>query len=220
MSRVLKDEGVEAALAYVITQRAGIVEKVKARAAAAREKNRAELLPLLKSAQLQAGRNHPEEAERLFTDLLELEPAWTEARNAFAWFLIQRGEVIEPAQGNAKLQQAVQICQGTLALNPREKSPQDWAAAQVALGFAFEQQSIRSAGAQAELFAQAVTAYRSEPPPAQQQSPPAHQPLVEAHPSPAAPTPSAAQPPETASPVVPTQPAAAAVAPVVVAQSR
>jgi hypothetical protein len=26
--------------------------------------------------------------------------------------------VIEPTQGNAKLREAVQICQGTLALNP------------------------------------------------------------------------------------------------------
>ena len=162
MARVLKDEGVDQALAYVATQRSGIVEKVKARAATAREKNRLELLPLLKSAQLQAHRNRPEEAEGLFTDILDLEPGWAEARNAFAWLLIQRGVTAEPAQGNAKLQEAVQICQGALALNQREKSPQDWAGTQNNLGLALQEQGIRTGGAQgAELLAQAVAAYRS-----------------------------------------------------------
>lgn len=125
MSRILTEEGVDGAIAYAASQRAGILEKVKARAAVTAEKNRAELLPLLRSARLQAHRNQPAEAEDLFTEILGLEPAWPEARNAFAWFLIQRGEVIEPAQGNAKLRQAVQLCLGTLTLNPREKSSQD-----------------------------------------------------------------------------------------------
>src|SRR6516162_9410980 len=136
MSRILAEEGVDQVLAYAATQRSGILEKVKARAAAAREKNRAELLPLLKSAQLQAARNQPEEAERLFREILDLEPAWPEARNAFAGFLIQRGEASEPAQGNAKLREAVRMCQGTLAINPREKSPQGWAETENNLGSA------------------------------------------------------------------------------------
>jgi hypothetical protein len=54
--------------------------------------------------------------------------------------------VIEPAQGNAKLQEAVQICQGTLALNPREKSPQDWATTQNILGLALWDLGRRSGG--------------------------------------------------------------------------
>ena len=87
MTRILAEEGVDQALAYVATQRPSILEKVKARAAAAREKNRADLLPLLKSAQLQADRNQPDEADRLFADILALEPDWPDARNAFAWFL-------------------------------------------------------------------------------------------------------------------------------------
>src|SRR5262249_7370577 len=49
MSRILAEEGVDQALAYAATQRPGILEKVKTRAAAAREKNRSDLLPLLKS---------------------------------------------------------------------------------------------------------------------------------------------------------------------------
>ena len=74
MSRILAEEGVDQALTYAATRRPGILEKVKARAADAREKNRSDLLPLLKSAKLEAGRNHPVEADRLFTDILALEP--------------------------------------------------------------------------------------------------------------------------------------------------
>jgi hypothetical protein len=96
MTRIIAEEGVDQAIAYVATQRPSILEKVRARAANAREKNRTDLLPLLKSAQLETERNHPAEAEHLFTEILALEPDWSEPRNAFAWFLIQRGQVIEP----------------------------------------------------------------------------------------------------------------------------
>ena len=162
MTRILADEGVDQALAYASTKRPDILEKVKARTDEAREKNRSDLLPLLKSAQLQAGRNQPNEAERLFREILALELDWPDARNDFAWFLIQRGEVIEPAQGNAKLREAVQICQGTLALNPREKAPQEWATTQNNLGNALLDQGLRSEGVQATgLLAQAVAAFRS-----------------------------------------------------------
>jgi hypothetical protein len=95
MTRILAEEGVNQALAYGATQRPGILEKFKARADDAREKNRSDLLPLVKSAQLEAERNYPAEAEHLFADILALEPDWAEARNAFAWFLIQRGQVID-----------------------------------------------------------------------------------------------------------------------------
>jgi tetratricopeptide (TPR) repeat protein len=162
MSRILAEEGVDQALAYAATQRSGILEKVKARAAAASEKNRAELLPLLKSAQLEAERNYAGEAEDLFKEILALEPDWSEPRHAFARFLIGQGEAIEPAQSNAKLQEAVQICHGTLALNPREKSPQDWATTQSNLGAALDLLGTRSGGEEGrKLLAEAVTAYRS-----------------------------------------------------------
>lgn len=82
MTRILADEGVDQALVYAATQRTGILEKVRARAAAAREKNRAELLPLLKSAQLRADLNQPAEAARLFADILTLEPDWSDALDA------------------------------------------------------------------------------------------------------------------------------------------
>jgi tetratricopeptide (TPR) repeat protein len=92
MTRILAEEGVDQALAYVATQRAGILEKVEARAAATHEKNRADLLPLLKSAQLQADRNQPDEAERLFADILAREPDWPDALDAQFWFLITQGD--------------------------------------------------------------------------------------------------------------------------------
>jgi len=162
MTRILKKEGVDEALAYIARQRPAILEEVKARTDHTREKNRTELLPLLKGAQLETERNHPVEAEQRFREILALEPAWPEARNAFSWFLMQRGEVIEPAEGNAKLREAVQICQGTLALNPREESPQDWATTQHNLGTALQELGMRSGGEEGrKLLAEAVAAFRS-----------------------------------------------------------
>jgi len=162
MTRILAEEGVNQALAYAATERPGILEKVKARAAAASEKNRADLLPLLKSAQLQADRNQPADADRLFADILALEPDWPDARNAFAWFLIQQGITVEPVTGNLKLKRAAQICQGTLALNQRGKSPQSWAAAQNYLGDALAELGTRSGGEEGRgLLQEAVAAFRS-----------------------------------------------------------
>jgi tetratricopeptide (TPR) repeat protein len=162
MTRILAEEGVDQALAYATTQRPGILEKVKARAAAARENNRGDLLPLFKSAQLQADRNQPAEAESLFADILTLEPDWPDARNAFAWFLIQQGIRVEPAKGNLDLKKAVEICQGTIALNERGESPQSWAAAQNDLGNALLELGRRSGGeAGHKLLEDALAAYRS-----------------------------------------------------------
>jgi len=162
MTRILAEEGVDQALAYVATQRPGILEKVKARAAATREKNRADLLPLLKSAQLEANRNQPAEADRLFADILALEPDWADARNAYAWFLIQQGMTVEPAKGNLKLRKAAEICQGTLALNQRGKSPQSWADAQNNLGNALQDLGRAAAAEEGcKLLQDAVAAYRS-----------------------------------------------------------
>ena len=67
-------------LAYVATQAPGIPEKVKTRSAEVREKNRSDLLPLFKSAQLEAERNQPAEAKRLFE---EIPPGAGVSRTAF-----------------------------------------------------------------------------------------------------------------------------------------
>jgi hypothetical protein len=69
----LQAKGVDQVLAYVATQGPGIPEKVKTRAAEVREKNRSDLLPLFKSAQLEAERNKPAEAKRLFEEM----PRWS-----------------------------------------------------------------------------------------------------------------------------------------------
>jgi Tfp pilus assembly protein PilF len=90
MTRILAQEGVDQALAYAATQRASILENVKARVADASESNRADLRTLLTSAQLLADRNQPSEAESLFGEILALEPNWPDARNAFAWFLMRK----------------------------------------------------------------------------------------------------------------------------------
>ena len=92
MARILAEEGVDQALAYAGTQRSGILEKVKARAAAAREKNRADLLPLLKSVQLQADSAQPAEATCLFAEILAVDPDWPDALDAQFWFLITQGD--------------------------------------------------------------------------------------------------------------------------------
>ena len=67
------------------------------------------------------------EAEDKYRKVVSDAGLWAEPRNAFAWFLIQRGITVEPAKGNVKLKEAAEICQGTLALNQRGKSPRDWA---------------------------------------------------------------------------------------------
>jgi hypothetical protein len=51
-----------------------------------------ELLPLLKSAQLQADRNLPAEATQLFAEILTLEPDWPDALDAQFWFPITQGD--------------------------------------------------------------------------------------------------------------------------------
>ena len=162
MTRILAQEGVDQALAYAATQQPTILEKVKGRAAAAREKNRDDLLPLLKSAQLQADRNQPAKAESLFADILALEPDWPDARNALAWFLIQQGRAVEPGKGNLKLKKAVELCQGTLALDLREKSPRSWAMTQNNLGLALRELGTRSGGEEGnKRFQDAVAAYHA-----------------------------------------------------------
>jgi NADH:ubiquinone oxidoreductase subunit E len=103
MTRILAEEGVDQALAYADTQRTGILKEINARKAATSERNRADLLPLLKSAQLLANRNQPAEADHRFAEILALEPDWPDARNAYAWLLIQQGITVEPVEGNAKL---------------------------------------------------------------------------------------------------------------------
>ena len=103
MTRILAEEGVDQALAYAASQQSGILEKVKA---PHRRRPREEPCRSPPGAQERPAPGRPQPSCRGRTassaEILALEPDWPEPRNAFAWFLIQRGEVIEPAQGNAE----------------------------------------------------------------------------------------------------------------------
>jgi hypothetical protein len=163
-SKLLQGKGVSEALAFLeakSSQRAELIETQKNR----RDRDEKELRKLLQEELLAASLLEKQlrftEAEDKYRKVVGDAGLWPEPRNAFAWFLIQRGQVIEPAQGNAKLQEAVQICQGTLALNPREKSPQDWAATQHDLGTALWDLGTRGGGEEGrKLLGEAVAAYR------------------------------------------------------------
>jgi hypothetical protein len=85
MSRILAEQGVDEAIAYVGAQRANILQTVRGRAAAAREQNRADLQPLLQTAALYKTKGQAAEARRLYAEVLALEPDWPAARTAPRW---------------------------------------------------------------------------------------------------------------------------------------
>ena len=93
LTRILQEQGVGEALAYVETQRPGILERVRARQAAAVARNRAELEPLLTSARLYATEGKPDEARALYADVLALAPAWPDALDAHRSFLVEQGDL-------------------------------------------------------------------------------------------------------------------------------
>ncbi len=93
MTRILAAEGVDEAIAYVTTRRVSILESVRARAAAARKRNRADLQPLLQTASLYKSKGQPTEARALYADILAAEPDWAEALHAAFWFLADQGDL-------------------------------------------------------------------------------------------------------------------------------
>lgn len=92
MKRTLAEEGVDAAIAYIATRRLGILEQVRARAAAAQARNRAELQPLLETATLYNTRGQSAEARALYADILALDADWDEANHRYFWFLTDAGD--------------------------------------------------------------------------------------------------------------------------------
>jgi len=92
MTRILAEEGVDEALAYVGTFRQSILEHVRTRQILAKQKNRDELRPLLKSAVLLADKGDADEARKLFEEILQLEPEWTNALKSYFDFEIARGD--------------------------------------------------------------------------------------------------------------------------------
>src|SRR5437867_7355044 len=103
-----------------------------------------------------------DDAEAKYRQVLEKSGSWPKARNDFTWFLITRGEVIDPAAGNAKLQEALELCRGTLSFASRQTAPQDCAATQNNLGWILRDLGERRSGEQcAQYLQQSVVAYRA-----------------------------------------------------------
>jgi Flp pilus assembly protein TadD len=90
MTRILAEQGVGEAIAYVATQRPSILKTVQARAAAARERNRTDLQPLLRTAGLHEAKGQVAEARGLYSDILAVEHDWPDAFYAFNRFLADR----------------------------------------------------------------------------------------------------------------------------------
>ena len=119
-SKLLQEKGVGEALAFLeakSSQRAELIEAQKNR----RDREEKELRKLLQEELLTASLLEKQlrfkEAEDKYRKAANDAGLWAEPRNAFAWFLIQRGITVEPTGGNVKLKEAAKICQGTLAFN-------------------------------------------------------------------------------------------------------
>jgi tetratricopeptide (TPR) repeat protein len=90
MIRILNEEKtnpVDKAIAYAERLRPALLERVRARKLAEQERNRAELEPLLKAASMEETRGHADAARARFLELLNLEPAWPQALESYAYFL-------------------------------------------------------------------------------------------------------------------------------------
>ncbi|MFN0054409.1 MAG: tetratricopeptide repeat protein [Planctomycetales bacterium] len=95
MTRILAEQGVDEAVAYVESQRSSILDAVKARASAAHQRNRADLTPLLKSAGLYGARGDTDDAHRLYRDILSAEPDWPDALHETFWFHADQGDIAQ-----------------------------------------------------------------------------------------------------------------------------
>ena len=90
MTRILSEEGVDAALAYIDRQRGSVFERIRARDDAVHAQNRAELQPLLQAAGLQAAKGQNDLARKGYRDVLAVEPKWPGALEVFGWFLVDQ----------------------------------------------------------------------------------------------------------------------------------
>lgn len=82
MTRILTEQGVDEAIAYVDAQRPSILKIVQARATATRERNRTDLQPLLKTVGLYESKGQAPEARALYNEILAVDPDWPEALHA------------------------------------------------------------------------------------------------------------------------------------------
>lgn len=91
LSRILAEQGVDEAITYMAAQKASILQSVRTRAAAARERNRSELEPLLRTAELYDKKGEYVESRALYAEILDVEPDWPQALHAAFWFHIEQG---------------------------------------------------------------------------------------------------------------------------------
>ena len=82
MGRILQEEGVDKALAYIEGKRAALLARVAAADAARIDQRRAQLQPLLKAAALQATKGNIDRAIGGFEELLMADATWPEAISA------------------------------------------------------------------------------------------------------------------------------------------
>ena len=92
MTRILAEQGVDEAIAYAGKQKSSILKTVRTRAEAARDSNRVDLQPLLRTAALHQAKGQTAKARTLHTEILAVEPDWPEALHAFFWLLIDQGD--------------------------------------------------------------------------------------------------------------------------------
>jgi Domain of unknown function (DUF4062) len=162
---LLAAKGADEALAYLQARSTQLKSKIEMQANR-RDQEEADLRKLLQEELLAASlletKFRFDDAEAEYREVVGKSGSWPEARNTFAWFLIQRGQVIDPAGGNAKLQEALELCRGTLTFASRQTVPQDWATTQTNLGNVLWLLGERASGEQgAQYLEQSMTAYRA-----------------------------------------------------------
>ena len=92
MTRILTEQGVNEAIAWVASQRTAILQTFRASVAPARERNRADLQPLLRAAALHEKKGQPTQARALYADIQSAEPDWPDALHEYSWFLVNQGD--------------------------------------------------------------------------------------------------------------------------------
>ncbi len=90
LARILTDEGTEAALAFIGREKVGLLAEADAQLAADRERLRGRLAPLLSAADLLVTKGDTAAARTAYRELLQRDPTWTAAQDAFAWFLLDQ----------------------------------------------------------------------------------------------------------------------------------
>jgi tetratricopeptide (TPR) repeat protein len=89
------------------------------------------------------------------------DPTWAESRYDLADLLRKRGQVIDPAKGNALLREAAALCRESVALPPEGLTPEERVGAQYMLGVVLEIQADRTSGAESSRLVEgALAAFR------------------------------------------------------------